>query len=152
MKWAPDSSIILTNLGSACAKEKHYPEAVEYYQRALRVQPKGVDPHLDLGIAFQEMGLRDQAEKEFLTVVNLSPLNYHARNRLGRIYLDADRVKQAEEQFRLSLESAPNVVAFDALGDMYLRQGVRTMAESAFPIGAGFEFRRQPRVLWPGCD
>jgi Flp pilus assembly protein TadD len=78
------------------------------------------------------MGQSASAETEFRAVLSLSPQQFEPRNRLGMIYLDAGRLDEAEEQFRLSVKTRPNDSGFSGLGETYLRQGDTSLAERAF--------------------
>jgi Tfp pilus assembly protein PilF len=51
---------------------------------------------------------------------------------LGKFYFDAGRLVDAEVQYRASVESLPNQEAWDALGDIYLREGTPGKAEEAW--------------------
>jgi len=132
LKLAPRNAIFLNNLGLASTKRKRYSEAVEYFQRAMCLKPNYTDPHLNLGEAYAEMGLREEAELQLRAAVALSPLNVYARNQLGKLHIEADRLAEAEEQFRRGVESEPNMVGYNGLGDIYLRWDDHNRAEQAF--------------------
>ncbi len=132
LRLNPQNAIVLNNLGLLCAKGKRYDDAIDYFRRAMRLKPNYTDPHLNLGSAYAETGLKEAAELQLRVAVALSPLNTRARNELGKLYFDAGRLAEAEEQFRRSVESEPNVVAYDSLGDIYTRRGEHDMGEEAF--------------------
>ena len=48
------------------------------------------------------------------------------------IYLNAGRLDEAEEQFRLSVKTQPNDSGYSGLGETYLRRGDGGSAERAF--------------------
>ena len=131
-EFVPDSPTLLNNLGLVYTRRKEYPKAVEYFKRSIREKPVFPDPHLNLGVAYQEMGLNAEAELQYRAAMGLAPLNVHIRNRLGGLYLNEGRIREAEEQFATSSAIAPNVVAYDALGEIFLRRGVPALAEQAF--------------------
>lgn len=74
----------------------------------------------------------EAAEAQFREAVALSPLSFRAHNVLGKLYFDAGRFREAEEQFRLSVDAEPNVAAYDHLGYIYQRVGDGAQAERAF--------------------
>jgi Tfp pilus assembly protein PilF len=113
-------------------KRKELPKAVEYFKKSADTKPAFPDPHLNLGVAYQDMGLKEEAEVQYLTAMSLAPLNLHIRNRLGSLYLEESRVQEAEGQFAKSASIAPNVVAYDALGQILLRRRAYTAAEAMF--------------------
>jgi tetratricopeptide (TPR) repeat protein len=128
----PASAIILSNLGLVAAKEKQNVEAVDYFRRSLRADPRFTDAHVRLGETYLAMGSKDLAELQFKAAVALSPLNTRARNHLGQIDLDLGRVREAEDQFLRSIESEPNVTAYEALGSICVGRGDQAAAARAF--------------------
>jgi Flp pilus assembly protein TadD len=116
----------------AYAKKQRYAEALELLQRAMRLNPRGADVHLNLGAAYAEMGRLEAAEQQFRAAVLLSPFNFQAHNVLGKLYFDTGRLGMAEEQFRQSVDCEPNLAAYDHLGYIYQRWGDRDRAERAF--------------------
>jgi tetratricopeptide (TPR) repeat protein len=136
---APHNVVILNNLGLALSKREEYKEAVSYFQRAMRRKPNYTDPHLNLGMAYREMKLVADAELQLRAAVALSPLNVYARNQLGELYVETGRSAEAEEQFLHSVKSEPNVVGYDALGDIYVGWKDSTRAKSAFQRAASID-------------
>jgi tetratricopeptide (TPR) repeat protein len=72
---------------------------------------------------YLEMGERGPAELQFRAAVAYSPFDTLARNRLGELLFAAGRPTEAEAQFRASLRSGPNPVAYDYLGMLSIRRG-----------------------------
>jgi tetratricopeptide (TPR) repeat protein len=135
----PQNAIVLNNLGLICAQEKRYDDAIAYFRRAMRLKPNYTDPHLNLGSAYAATGRTEGAELQLRAAVALSPLNTRARNELGKLYLDTGRQAEAEEQFRRSVESEPNVVAYDSLGDIYAHRGQSDKSQEAFGRAVSLE-------------
>jgi tetratricopeptide (TPR) repeat protein len=129
----------LNNLGLAHSKREQYTEAVDCFQRAMRRKPNYTDPHLNLGVTYKEMKLPEKAELQLRAAVALAPLNIYARNQLGTLYFEADRLGEAEEQLLRSAESEPNVIAYNRLGDIYLRRKDSSRAERAFEHAAAID-------------
>ncbi len=136
---SPKNAIILNNLGLAHSKRAEYEAAVSCFQRAMRRKPNYTDPHLNLGVAYREMKLLEDAELQLRAAVALSPLNVYARNQLGKLYVEAGRLAEAEEQFLQSVKSEPNVVGYDALGDIYLGWKDSQRAAAAFERAASID-------------
>lgn len=156
LRLNPQNAIVLNNLGLLCAKEKRYEDAIQYFRRAIQLKPNYTDPHLNLGTLYfeasarpnavrpypgagLETGLLEPAELQLRAAVALSPLNTQARNQLGKLYLDAGRLAESEEQFRHSVESQPNLVAYDSLGDIYTRRGEYDKGLEAFRHAVSLE-------------
>ncbi len=139
LSLSPGNAIFLNNLGLAHSKREQYPEAVDYFQRAMRRKPNYTDPHVNLGVTYQEMKLPEKAELQLRAAVALSPLNVYARNQLGKLYFETGRLAEAEEQFLRSVESKPNVVGYSALGDVYLDWKDSERAFRAFQRAASLD-------------
>jgi len=125
----PENDIVLSNLGVVYQQEKRFPEAVEYFKRALSIDSKFTDAHLHLAETYLQMGMTESAERHLRAAVALSPLNIQGRNRLGELYLQRGDVARAEEQFAKSVASRPNAAGYHGLGDVSLSQGNREAAE-----------------------
>jgi protein O-mannosyl-transferase len=139
LRLAPDHPIALNDMGLLYTRQKRYSEAVEYFEKAIQVKPNFTDAHMFLGACYQDMGKNNLAEKEYRAAVEISPLNVRARNYLGKLYVSERRASEAEEEYRRSLESAENVEAWDALGDILLERHDAPRAERAYVRAVAIE-------------
>lgn len=128
----PRDPVLWNDLGLLYAFKQDYSRAIALFEKAIEAEPLYTDAHLNLGVAYLEMGRLDQAEQEFKRATNLSPLNVHARNRLGLLYIREGRRLEAEAEFQASLAVAPNVVALDNLGEIFMARHDTLRAEEAF--------------------
>ncbi len=125
----PKNDIALSNLGVIYKQEMRFPEAVEYFKRALSIDSKFTDAHLHLAETYLEMGMTESAERHLRATVTLSPLNIQGWNRLGELYLQRGEVAKAQEQFTKSVASDPNATGYHGLGDVSLSRGNWEVAE-----------------------
>ena len=125
----PKNDIVLSNLGIVYKKEKRFPEAVEYFKRALSIDSKFTDAHFHLSETYLEMGMTESAERHLRAAVALSPLNIQGRNLLGELYFQRGDIARAEEQFAKSVASQPNAAGYHGLGDISRSRGNREAAE-----------------------
>jgi Flp pilus assembly protein TadD len=128
----PDNAIALSNLGRAMFEKKRYQDAETYLQKAIALRPLYAAPHIHLGEVYAAEGDGARAEAELRRAVEIYPMNVLARNTLGKFYCDAGNLAEAAVQYRASIESLPNEEAFDASGDIYLREGAPRRAEEAW--------------------
>jgi Tfp pilus assembly protein PilF len=119
---SPNNPEALNNMGTIAARKKHYSEAMDYFQHAIKMSPTYVEPHLNLAKVYRLTGLTGSAELEVRTALALSPLDYDVLNELGRLLLEEGRISEAEDQFRASIRSWPNVLAYDFLGEISIRR------------------------------
>jgi Flp pilus assembly protein TadD len=87
---------------------------------------------LDLGITYQATGRFKEAEAQFRTAENLSPLNIRVHNTLSEFYLDRRQLPEAEAEARRSLEIVPTPQGNWDLGLVEWLKGDRKDAERAF--------------------
>jgi Flp pilus assembly protein TadD len=128
----PHNPVVLNNLGMVAGKKKQYAEAVKFFQRAMELKPNSLDPYLNLGRAYRVMGLAGPAEAELRKALALSPLDYRVRNELGQLLLPEGRTDEAEDQFRASIHSQPNALAYDFLGMLDIHRSAMQAAERDF--------------------
>jgi tetratricopeptide (TPR) repeat protein len=128
----PNHPDVLNNMGLVAGRKKQYAQAVEFFERSIKLRPDEADPHLNLGAAYRLMGMPGPAERELRIALALSPLNHRVLNELGQLFLDEGRVGEAEEQFRASIRSWPNALAYDFLGEISVRRRAVGEAERDF--------------------
>jgi len=132
----PKNAILLEDLALLCAKQQRSLEAIDYFQRAIQLQPNYLHAHLTFGKFYQDLGRLADAEKEYRTAVRLSPLSIQARNDLGELLFNEGRVAEAAEEFQRSIDIDYSGVAFDRLGDINLGWGNGKQAEWAYAQAA----------------
>jgi tetratricopeptide (TPR) repeat protein len=128
----PDNPIALSNLGMAMLEKKRYDEAAGYLQQAIALRPRFSAPHIHLAGVYAARGDTARAEAELRRAVEIYPMSTRARNALGKFYFEAGNLPEAAVQYRASIDSLPNEEAWDALGDIYLREGAPGKAEEAW--------------------
>jgi pilus assembly protein FimV len=66
------------------------------------------DTHYDLGLAYKEMGLLDEAVKEFEKVIRAPGREVHCRVMIGLCYRDLGNASEAIHQFKQGLHAEPS--------------------------------------------
>jgi tetratricopeptide (TPR) repeat protein len=59
------------------------PQAIENYQRVVELAPNWIEAHINLGVAYYQLGYLSDARNSFLAAVHLDPLNGISRYNLG---------------------------------------------------------------------
>jgi tetratricopeptide (TPR) repeat protein len=59
------------------------PQAIENYQRVVDLAPNWIEAHINLGVAYYQLGYLSDARNSFLAAVHLDPLNGISRYNLG---------------------------------------------------------------------
>jgi tetratricopeptide (TPR) repeat protein len=83
-------------------------EAIEEYEKALRLSPKFADIITHLGIALRDKGRFDEAIAQFNTAKQINPRYVPARLHLGITYYSQGFYGLAEEEWREALVFDPN--------------------------------------------
>ncbi len=128
----PDNAVALSNLGMAMLEKRRYQDAETYLQEAIALRPRFSAPHIHLAGVYAARGDTTHAEAELRRAVEIYPMSTRARNALGKFYFKAGNLPEAAVQYRASIDSLPNEEAWDALGDIYLREGASGKAEEAW--------------------
>jgi tetratricopeptide (TPR) repeat protein len=72
------------------------------------VDEEDVDTHYDLGLAYKEMGLHDEAIKEFEKVIRAPGREVQCRVMIGLCYRDLGNASEAIHQFKQGLHAEPS--------------------------------------------
>ena len=118
------SAAALTEIAAIYQRQGNLPEAVKYFERALRVDARFAPAHLQLGIAMAMQKRQDEALGHFKAAVELAPENPHAFFQFGQAILKKGDVKAAMECFLRAIELDPNMgLAHFKLGALYQDSG-----------------------------
>ena len=99
----PESGIAFRFLGECFTAMDMIDEAVSAYKSAIRNNPNDADSLSALGYLFEVQGENPEIAKTFCKQsVEISPENGLFRHRLGRLYLKADRLDDAMEEFKMA--------------------------------------------------
>ncbi len=108
----PDNTLTLLGMGLAHTMLGKFEEAEKNYKKALSLDPGLAEAHNYLGSVYQEMGMLDKAEQEFLKAATNE--KYHSRElpyyNLARLYLVKEDNEKAFEYIQRSLEFNENLV------------------------------------------
>ncbi len=73
LKTNPNDSETLAKIGNLYYDGQIYPQAIEYYEKALSIQPNNVDVRTDLGTSYWYTGNADQAIANFEKALAIRP-------------------------------------------------------------------------------
>jgi len=83
----PDHYRAITNLGNVALEEKRTDDAIDYYQRALKVNDSFANAHHNLGVAYRRKGNLSKSVKSLKAAQRLAQKRdaSEARTKLGRL-------------------------------------------------------------------
>lgn len=91
--------------------------AITLWEDTVQKSPNKDRPHINLGLAYYNIGKFDKAIIEYKTALSINPNNYVALNALGIVYADKGELKNAESSFKRSiLIKKENPDAYNNLG------------------------------------
>ncbi len=79
---SPSDAAVRVQLGNLYFDAERYPEAVTWYEEALKLNPKSADVSTDLGVAFYYMNQPDRALQQFAESLKVDPK--HAKTLLNQ--------------------------------------------------------------------
>ena len=85
-------------------------QAIDLYQRALKIDPDFVLARYDLAVTYRGLGEVDKAIAEYEKVLKINPQFPEALSNLGGQYFRKGDVKQAVAHFRRAIEVYPNFI------------------------------------------
>ncbi len=88
LKADPKNFETLAQLGNLYYDHRIYPEAIEYYTRALEVRPAEVNVRTDLGTAFWYSGFPEKAVAEYQKSLAVDPGHANTLFNLGIVSLE----------------------------------------------------------------
>jgi len=84
----PDSGDLLVILGSVCASQREYSEALRWLDRAVGREPANGAAHLRRGVVLMAMGQRPAAAEALKEACRLMPDSFDAHYNLGALLLE----------------------------------------------------------------
>jgi tetratricopeptide (TPR) repeat protein len=121
---------------------KRYTESAAFYQQAVKLAPKAIEPQLGLMLPLMAAGRWADAERAGRAIVAKAPGDYLATSRLAFILFSQARFKEAEVLYRQVLDNYPSDTEMMlGLGWTWLRQGRKDEARQMFD--AVLAIRRQ---------
>ena len=112
------------NKGITANSTKNYTEAVEYFKKAVAVEPTYAKGHVNLGVAYSMLQEDDMALAAFEEAVRVDSTSIEAWENLGITYQTMREYTKAREAFKKVVELDPEYVNGKfALADMYFNEG-----------------------------
>jgi tetratricopeptide (TPR) repeat protein len=120
----PNNYLAITMLGSLLAEEHKYDEAINYYQKALRLEPTFPEAHFYMGAALDEQGKLDEAIAEYQQALWFKPTQEQTHIFMGMALGREKKYDEAIAHYNAALKLNPDsAVAENNLGRIYHTQG-----------------------------
>ena len=118
-------------------------EAQELYVKILKIDPKYINAHNNLGLLFDNTGDYQKAIDCFEKVIEINPNNAGAYNNLGNIFKSLGEKQKAKDCYKKAIEIEPNfAMAHNNLGvifqDLNLNKKAMDCYEKAIEINPNY--------------
>jgi type IV pilus assembly protein PilF len=131
----PDNATYRNFLGLAYYSKDLIPKAEAEYLKAISLDNKMSDAHVNLGVVYLRQGRWEKAIKEFDSALSnvLYPTPEIAYTNMGWAYYNKGDYETAIRAFNRAIEANPKYVrAYNNQGLAYFKQGMDKKAEKAF--------------------
>jgi tetratricopeptide (TPR) repeat protein len=121
------------NLGILAAREGNYDQAIEYFQRALQIDPQHSIALQNLGSAYRQKKDWPQAKSALERALTLNPNDPEANYSLGMVYAQQNDTDRAYQYLQKAIALRPAYPeALNNLGILYLRTNRSAEAIQSF--------------------
>jgi len=115
------------NLGLALKQSGRATQAEAEIRRSIEEGLRSADAWNNLGLLSRDLGLLDQAERDFLNALREDPGHWHAAYNLARLYVARGRISEAREMLTVArhraIATAADTFDVDELIDSLERSG-----------------------------
>jgi tetratricopeptide (TPR) repeat protein len=135
LRYNQEQAQAYNNLGYIYYKNQEYGKAHDNFQRALKVNPDYLEARYNLALAYKDLGKRDEAKKEFRTILGTphGAALADPHHWLGVLALEDGANDEAIEHLHKSVELDPSYGdAWMNLGNAYMEGGRFQEAVEAF--------------------
>ncbi len=109
---------------SALATDKKFDQAIPEYQKAIDLEPKGMQSYMQLARVYMITGKPDQALAVYQKAAAIQPNSPQISLAMGEVYLAKNDLKSARQAFERANQLAPNnPVVANNLAWVYALQG-----------------------------
>jgi tetratricopeptide (TPR) repeat protein len=123
-------------------------QAIQQFQKALRISPGDADAHNNLGIAYVSKGMFDEGIEHYQAALRLKPDYAEAYNNLGVAYVSKGMSDQALKYLEYATRLKPDY--FEAhynLAVLYLKSNDLASAERVYTRLASINPEGAQRIL-----
>jgi tetratricopeptide (TPR) repeat protein len=99
---------LLRNLGVSLSKQDREDEAIEWYNKALTVNPNDYSSLRSIGVSLSKQGKEDEAIEWFKKALAVKPKDYHSFRLMGVSLSKQGKEDEAIEWFKKALTVNPN--------------------------------------------
>ena len=115
LEYQPYFSPAVMNLSNTLMKKAdlqsasgEYYDAIELYKEALRLIPKSVEGHTNLGVIYSRIGNKEEAINQFKEALKINPVSFEASANLGIMLYSQGKIAEALQHLGAALRLKPD--------------------------------------------
>jgi tetratricopeptide (TPR) repeat protein len=113
----PDHWASHYNMGNFDLSRRDYRQAASFFETAIRLQPRAIQPYVNISFAYNALGLNDKAEQSMRRACEIDPKSLEANLNLGLLLGEMGRFQEAGSALQKAVELDPkSAVAVYNLG------------------------------------
>jgi tetratricopeptide (TPR) repeat protein len=123
MRDFPGSDRSLVIMGNLCYRHGDVIKALEYWNKALQINPKQANVYKSIGLLYMKKGQFDDAVEQFRKALEIQPGLPNVYVNIGHSLMMSGRPKEAIEALQKEIQISPNSdFAYFLLGQAHLQQ------------------------------
>jgi len=108
------------NIGMAFSNNGEFETAVEYYRKAVRLNPVFSAAHYNMAMDLEELGRVEEAMGQYLEVLRINPKSYDSLVNLGALLVSIGKVDLAGQYYEKAMEvDSEPAIAYYNMGVLY---------------------------------
>jgi tetratricopeptide (TPR) repeat protein len=125
--------LLVTYSATTIARNRDWKDGLSLWSKTLQTTPNSAVAHGNLGRAYIDQGLLEEAIHEFKAVLKIRPRSYKAHYNLGVAYEKKRLFQEAILQYEITINLKPDYAdAHYMLGNIYKQQGLLDKALIAY--------------------
>jgi len=129
-------------------QNEYWKDPVDFYKRTIKYVPDNNSLYLNLGMAYFNIGKKEEAASVFKKAIQVNPNNADAYNNLGNIYSDIGNKDDAVSAYKKAIEINPDYAgAYFNLFLFYFREKQYNLAIECCDKAIGRGFKIPPEFL-----
>ncbi len=96
-------------MGSFYFSQHDHRKAVAFYETAIRLQPRAIQPYVNISFAYNALGLNDQAEQSLRRACELEPKSPEANLNLGLLLGELGQFERGRIASAKSCRAGPQI-------------------------------------------
>ncbi|MDD5449446.1 MAG: tetratricopeptide repeat protein [Candidatus Omnitrophica bacterium] len=133
LKYAPRSTNVLINLGTAYDNMGRKEEAIAMFKKAIEINPDQAAAYNNLGIVYNKMERMEKSVAMFNKALELNPNDAKIYSNLGSAYDKMGKKEEAVAMFKKAMEINPDQPSgYASLGVTYAKMGKKEEAAAMF--------------------